>query len=53
MKSKKVKFHKMKAGAQRQSQIEQGFFDGRFVQRAEPSKKKYTRKAKHPKRGEE
>jgi hypothetical protein len=53
MKSKKIKFHKMKAGAQRQNQVEQGFFDGRFVQRAEPSKKKYNRKAKHKRKVDE
>ena len=50
MKSKKVNFHKIKTGSQRKSQVEQGFFDGRFVQRAQTSKKQYSRKAKHPKR---
>ena len=38
---------KMNIGATRKSQIEQGFFDGRFVSRAETSKKQYTRKTKH------
>jgi hypothetical protein len=28
---------------QREKQVEQGFFDGRFVQRAEESKKVYKR----------
>jgi len=30
-------------GKQRTQQVEQGYFDGRFVQRAEPSKKIYRR----------
>jgi hypothetical protein len=34
----------------REQQVEQGFFDGRFVQRAEESKKVYKRKEKHPKK---
>jgi hypothetical protein len=38
---------KINAAAIRKSQIEQGFFDGRFVARAEKSKKVYTRKNKH------
>jgi hypothetical protein len=38
---------KMNIGATRKSQIEQGFFDGRFVSRVETSKKQYTRKTKH------
>jgi hypothetical protein len=36
MKPKKDKLHKMTVGKQRE---QQGFFDGRFVQRAEESKK--------------
>ena len=39
MKPKKDKLHKMTVGKQREQQVEQGFFDGRFVQRAEESKK--------------
>lgn len=35
---------------QRDKQLEQGFFDGRFVQRSEESKKVYKRKEKHPKK---
>jgi hypothetical protein len=34
-------------------QVEQGFFDGRFVQRAEESKKTYKRKEKHTKKNGE
>lgn len=33
--------------ATRESQRTQGFFDGRFVQRSEPSKKIYKRQRKH------
>ena len=35
---------KIKIGASRKSQKEQGFFDGRFVERSEVSKKIYNRK---------
>ena len=38
---------KMNVGATRESQKQQGYFDGRFVARAMESKKKYTRKDKH------
>ncbi len=37
---------KIKIGASRNSQKEQGFFDGRFVQRSIESKKIYNRKRK-------
>ena len=51
MKSKKdkdkEKVHKLIVGKQREKQISQGFFDGRFVERTEESKKKYKRKEKH------
>ena len=40
----KAQLFKIKIGASRKSQKEQGFFDGRFVQRAEVSKKIYNRK---------
>lgn len=40
---------KMYIGATRQSQVDQGFFDGRFVSRIDRSKKVYTRKQKHSK----
>ena len=50
MKPDKDKLHKMTVGKQREKQVEQGFFDGRFVQRAEESKKVYKRKEKHPKK---
>ena len=45
--------HKVKLAASRESQKEQGFFDGRFVARAEESKKIYKRKHKHPNRDED
>ena len=38
---------KINLGATRESQKQQGYFDGRFVARAIPSKKQYTRKQKH------
>lgn len=38
---------KMYTGVTRQQQVEQGFFDGRFVTRTQASKKQYTRKQKH------
>jgi hypothetical protein len=44
---------KINLGASRKSQLEQGYFDGRFVQRAEQSKKVYTRKQKHRKHNHE
>jgi hypothetical protein len=50
MKSDKDKLHKMTVGKQREKQVEQGFFDGRFVQRSEESKKVFKRKEKHPKK---
>ena len=53
MKSNKDKLHKMTVGKQREKQVEQGFFDGRFVQRSEESKKVYKRKEKHPKKASE
>jgi hypothetical protein len=49
MKTPKDKLHKMTVGKQREKQVEQGFFDGRFVQRSEETKKTYKRKEKHPK----
>jgi hypothetical protein len=44
---KNTKLHQMIVGSQRTEQIAQGFFDGRFVQRSEKSKKIYSRKSKH------
>ena len=38
---------KLKVGATRKSQIEQGYFDGRFVERSEKLQNKYKRKPKH------
>ena len=47
MKSKKDNLHKMTVGKQREKQVEQGFFDGRYRTRSIPSEKTYTRKVKH------
>jgi CRISPR/Cas system-associated protein endoribonuclease Cas2 len=38
---------KINLTATRESQKQQGYFDGRFVARTIPSKKQYTRKKKH------
>ena len=38
---------KMKLGVTRENQKEQGYFDGRFVERSEKLKNKYNRKPKH------
>jgi len=43
---------KGKVGVVRKKQVLQGFFDGRFVQRSEKSKKLYNRKNKHKNTGE-
>jgi hypothetical protein len=45
--SSKTALHRLKLGADRETQKEQGYFDGRFVQRSEPSAKVYNRKQKH------
>lgn len=47
MKKAKRNIHKGISGAERKNKLEQGFFDGRFVSRAIPSKKTYKRKMKH------
>lgn len=47
----KIELIKINVGATRQSQKEQGFFDGRFVSRTEKSKKDYSRKHKHKNKG--
>jgi hypothetical protein len=39
--------HQIRLAASRESQKQQGFFDGRFVARVQESKKTYTRKQKH------
>jgi hypothetical protein len=44
---------KINLGASRESQKQQGFFDGRFVSRTEQSKKTYTRKNKHKNKSHE
>jgi hypothetical protein len=44
---------KINLAASRESQRQQGYFDGRFVSRAEQSKKSYTRKHKHKKQAHE
>ena len=38
---------KMKIGATREKQKEDGYFDGRFVEKLEKTKKAYKRKPKH------
>ena len=47
----KMETIKMNVGATRNSQKEQGYFDGRFVSRAEKSKKDYKRNSKHKNKG--
>ena len=44
---------KINLAASRESQRQQGYFDGRFVARVEQSKKTYTRKHKHKKQAHE
>ena len=44
---KKYDPQKMKVGVTREKQKEDGYFDGRFVEKAEKSKKAYKRKPKH------
>jgi hypothetical protein len=41
------KLHQLRLGQQREVQKSQGFFDGRFVQRSEPSGTSYVRHKKH------
>jgi hypothetical protein len=43
----KLETVKINVGATREKQIREGYFDGRFVSRVQPSKKTYTRKYKH------
>jgi hypothetical protein len=45
--------HRIRLAASRLSQKAQGYFDGRFVERSEESKKSYKRKPKHPNRDDE
>ena len=42
----------MNVGATREVQKQQGYFDGRFVESTNASKKQYTRKQKHMKRNQ-
>ena len=42
--------HKINVSANRETQKQAGFFDGRFKTRSEESKKTYKRKKKHPKK---
>lgn len=49
MNKKEYNQHKAKRTQIRQDQVDAGFFDGRFVQRAEKNKKAYSRKKKHKK----
>tara|TARA_R110002020_G_scaffold52778_2_gene148115 strand:+ start:637 stop:810 length:174 start_codon:yes stop_codon:yes gene_type:complete len=46
-KAEMKRLHKMKIGVERESQLEQGYFDGRFVEKVEKSQKQYSRKQKH------
>ena len=48
----KKEVHQLILGKQRTQQVEQGYFEGRFVQRTEPSKKIY-RRAKNKRWGKE
>lgn len=48
--NKKLAIHKGILSRQRKKMKEDGFFDGRYVTRAEPNKKKYSRKGKKQKR---
>jgi hypothetical protein len=50
VKPDKDKLHKMTVGKQREKQLEQGFFDGRFVQRADQGMFQGIFKMKHPKK---
>jgi hypothetical protein len=49
----KETLHKIQVAKNRKEQVEQGFFDGRFVQKAQESKKVYKRQVKHPKKDSE
>ena len=44
---KKLDVRQLAKEEKREDQKEAGFFDGRFVQRSEKSKKAYSRKKKH------
>lgn len=43
----KNKIQKINLGATRKKQKEEGYFDGRFVERSEKLQNKYKRKPKH------
>ena len=43
----KSKMHQIRMGVVREYRKLQGYFDGRYVSRAQNSKKKYSRKRKH------
>jgi hypothetical protein len=47
VKKKKDPIPKLVIGNQRENQKDQGFFDSRFVERTQESKKIYKRKDKH------
>ena len=47
MKIDKKDLLKLKIGATREKQKEEGYFDGRFVEKTEKLKKAYKRKSKH------
>lgn len=48
-KKKPNQVHQLIVGKQRENQVAQGYFDGRFVERSEESKKVYKRNSKHKK----
>ena len=50
---KSNRVHQLIVGKQRENQVAQGFFDGRFVERSEESKKVYKRNIKHKKEDKE
>ena len=52
-KKKSNQVHQLIVGKQRENQVTQGFFDGRFVERSEESKKVYKRNLKHKKEDKE
>ena len=52
MKMSQSTLQKIRLAASRESQRQQGYFDGRFVARTEQPKNIYTRKRKHKHREE-
>ena len=48
---KKKDLQKMRVGVTREKQKQEGYFDGRFVEKTEKLKKAYKRKPKHKNQG--